>query len=96
MKKKQWNNRNDKFKSKTDSFFGEKTKKRKVCWFTENKVDYIDYKDEKLLRKFVNERGKIIPRRISGTSAKYQRQLATAIRRARIIALLPYVNINMR
>ena len=54
----------------------------------------IDYKDVKLLRKFISERGKIVPRRISGTSAKGQRQLANAIKRARYIALLPYVANN--
>ena len=54
----------------------------------------IDYKDVKLLRKFISERGKIVPRRISGTSAKSQRQLANAIKRARYIALLPYVANN--
>ena len=54
----------------------------------------IDYKDVKLLRKFISERGKIVPRRISGTSAKNQRQLANAIKRARYIALLPYVANN--
>lgn len=54
----------------------------------------VDYKDVKLLRKFISERGKIVPRRISGTSAKGQRQLANAIKRARYIALLPYVANN--
>lgn len=54
----------------------------------------VDYKDAKLLRKFTTERGKIIPRRLSGTTAKGQRQLATAIKRARYIALLPYVANN--
>ena len=54
----------------------------------------IDYKDVKLLKKFISERGKIVPRRISGTSAKSQRQLANAIKRARYIALLPYVANN--
>ncbi len=73
-----------------------KKKKRKVCFFTENKISFIDYKDEKLLRRFVSERGKIVPRKISGTSAIYQRQLATAIKRARHIALLPFVAENMK
>jgi small subunit ribosomal protein S18 len=71
-------------------------RKKKSCWFTENNIKYIDYKDDKLLRKYVNERGKITPRRISGTCAKYQRQLAIAIKRARIIALLPYIADNLR
>jgi len=64
--------------------------RRKVCPFLANKITYIDYKDAKLLRRFVTERGKILPRRITGVSAKYQRMLTTAIKRARIIALLPF------
>lgn len=71
-------------------------RRKKVCFFTENKITHIDYKDEKLLRRFVNERGKIVPRRISGTNAKYQRMLSLAIKRARLVALLPYVSTNMR
>jgi small subunit ribosomal protein S18 len=71
---------------------GDNTKKKRVCRFTEAGVIYIDYKDEKLLRKYVSEQGKIIPKRITGTSAKYQRQLVTAIKRARHLALLPFVN----
>jgi small subunit ribosomal protein S18 len=67
-------------------------KRRKVCFFTVNKVKYIDYKDVDLLRKFVSERGKILPRRVTGTSSKYQRQLTCAIKRARQMALLPYTN----
>lgn len=67
-------------------------KRRKVCYFTVNKVEYIDYKDVDLLRKFVSERGKILPRRVTGTSSKYQRQLTTAIKRARQMALLAYTN----
>ncbi len=73
-----------------------KTKRKKICYFTENKIKYIDYKDDKLLRKFVNERGKIVSRKISGTSAVYQRELAIAIKRARHLALLPFVSENMR
>lgn len=67
-------------------------KRRKVCFFTVNKVKYIDYKDTDLLRKFVSERGKILPRRVTGTSSKYQRQLTQAIKRARQMALLAYTN----
>lgn len=67
-------------------------KKKRVCRFTEAGTIWIDYKDEKLLRKFITEQGKIIPKRITGTSAKYQRQLVTAIKRARHLALLPYVS----
>lgn len=65
--------------------------KKKVCLFCVDKVDYIDYKDTAKLRRYVTERGKIVPRRISGNCAKHQRQLTTAIKRARIIALLPFV-----
>ncbi len=65
--------------------------RRKVCYFTKNNITYIDYKDTELLKKFVSPNGKIIPRRVSGTCAKYQRMLATAIKRARQMALLPYV-----
>jgi small subunit ribosomal protein S18 len=68
-----------------------KKAKRKVCYFTVQKIDYIDYKNVALLRRFVSERGKILPRRTTGTSAKYQRQLSNAIKRAREISLLPFV-----
>ncbi|MCH4207361.1 MAG: 30S ribosomal protein S18 [Solobacterium sp.] len=64
---------------------------RKVCYFTKNHITYIDYKDVELLKKFVGANGKIIPRRVTGTKAKYQRVLAVAIKRARQMALLPYV-----
>jgi small subunit ribosomal protein S18 len=64
--------------------------KRKVCYFTVNKIDHIDYKNLDVLKRFITERGKILPRRITGTSAKYQRQLTRAIKRARNIALLPF------
>ena len=64
--------------------------KKKVCTFCVEKVDYIDYKDLGKLRKFVSERGKIYPRRISGNCAKHQRKLTEAIKRARNIALLPF------
>ncbi len=67
-------------------------KRRKVCEFCVGKVDHIDYKDVARLRKFVSERGKINPRRISGTCAKHQRELNNAIKRARQVALLPYVS----
>lgn len=65
-------------------------RRRKVCYFTVNKIEYIDYKDVDTLRKFISERGKILPRRVTGTSAKYQRMLTIAIKRARQVALLPY------
>jgi small subunit ribosomal protein S18 len=70
---------------------GGRAKRRKVCFFTVNKIEKIDYKDVDLLKRFVSERGKILPRRVTGTSAKYQRQLTRAIKRSRQMALLPYV-----
>ncbi|MFS1510959.1 30S ribosomal protein S18 [Chengkuizengella sp. SCS-71B] len=69
---------------------GGRGKRRKVCYFTVNKIKHIDYKDIDTLKKFISERGKILPRRVTGTSAKYQRELTIAIKRARQIALLPY------
>ena len=64
--------------------------RRKVCTFCVDKIQHIDYKDIARLRRFTSERGKILPRRMSGTCAKHKRQLSTAIKRARQIALLPY------
>ena len=66
-------------------------RRRKVCKFCADKIDDINYKDTRLIGPFVPERGKILPRRISGTCAMHQRKLQTAIKRARLIALLPYV-----
>lgn len=66
--------------------------RRKVCQFCVDKMEHIDYKDTARLRKCVTERGKIMPRRMSGVCAKHQRELAIAIKRARIVALLPYVS----
>ena len=66
-------------------------RRRKVCVFCADKVSFIDYKDSAKLRKFISERGKILPRRISGTCAVHQRELNTAIKRARNMALLPFV-----
>jgi small subunit ribosomal protein S18 len=63
---------------------------RKSCRFCGDKIDYIDYKDGRLLGSFIPERGKILPRRISGTCAPHQRMLATAIKRARNAAILPF------
>ncbi len=71
---------------------GGNRRKKKVCIFCEDKIPYIDYKDTVRLRKFISERGKILPRRISGACAKHQRQLTTAIKRARVVALLPYIS----
>ena len=68
--------------------------KRKFCYFKENGITDIDYKDVKLLRRFVNDQGKIMPRRITGTSAKMHRKLVRAVKRSRSIALMPYVENN--
>ena len=65
-------------------------RRRRVCRFCQEKIDYIDYKDVKLLAAFIPERGKIIPRRISGTCATHQRMLAVGVKRARNAAFLPY------
>lgn len=67
-------------------------RRRKVCVFCADKVPNIDYKDIARLKKFMTERGKIMPRRMSGTCAKHQRELATAIKRSRVVALIPYVS----
>ena len=66
-------------------------KKKKYCRFKKNGIKYIDYKDPEFLKKFLNEQGKILPRRLTGTSLKFQRKLSVAIKRARHLALLPYV-----
>ena len=66
-------------------------RRRKVCAFCEDKIDYIDYKEAGRLRKYISERGKILPRRVSGTCAKHQRELQKAIKRAGEVAVLPYV-----
>jgi small subunit ribosomal protein S18 len=65
-------------------------RRRRYCRFTEEGIKQIDYKDIELLKDFVSETGKIVPSRITGTKARYQRQLTTAIKRARYLALLPY------
>jgi small subunit ribosomal protein S18 len=65
-------------------------RRRKVCKFCADKIDYVDYKDVKLISQFVPERGKILPRRMFGTCAEHQRKLTEAVNRARHIALLPY------
>jgi small subunit ribosomal protein S18 len=64
--------------------------RRKVCYFCANKVESIDFMDEALLKKFISENGKILPKRMTGTCAIHQRELTTAIKRARQVALLPY------
>ena len=67
-----------------------KSSRKKVCVFCKEKVEVIDYKDVARLRKFITEGGKIVPRRMSGTCAKHQRELSKAIKRARVAALLPF------
>lgn len=67
------------------------SKVKKYCRFKRSGIKYIDYKDPDFLLKFINEQGKILPRRLTGTSLKYQRKVSTAIKRARHLALLPYV-----
>ena len=82
-------------KRKEKKKFGQQNplfKRRKFCRFTAAGVDQIDYKDVDVLRDFIQENGKIIPARLTGTKAHYQRQLDTAIKRARFLALLPYTD----
>lgn len=69
---------------------GRRFSRRKVCQFCADKIDYIDYKDTKRIRKFMTDRGKILPRRITGNCAAHQRMLTNAIKRARVVALVPY------
>ena len=66
-------------------------RKKKYCRFKRAGIKYVDYKDPEFLKKFLNEQGKILPRRITGTSLKFQRKVAQAVKRARSLALLPYV-----
>jgi len=71
-------------------------KREKYCRFKRYGIKYVDYKDTNFLTQFVNEQGKILPRRITGTSLKYQRKVSTAIKRARHLALMPYVTDNLK
>ena len=71
-------------------------RRRKYCYFCENKIHYVDFKDERLLRRFVNERGKILPRRITGNCATHQRKMTTAIKRARILAIMAFESESYR
>ena len=66
-------------------------KKKKYCRFKKSGIKYVDYKDAEVLKKFLNEQGKILPRRLTGTSQKFQKKVATAVKRARHLALLPFV-----
>lgn len=70
--------------------------RKKYCRFKKSGIKYIDYKDPNFLLKFVNEQGKILPRRLTGTSAKYQRKVAKAVKKARHLALLPYVTDSLK
>ncbi len=79
-------------KNKKPAFF----KSRKDCYFTKNKVEYIDYKDFELLTKYINDRGKIKSRRSTGTKAPYQRELAIAIKRSRHMAFMPFIKIAQK
>ena len=71
-------------------------KRKKYCRFKKAGIRYIDYKDPEILKKFLNEQGKILPRRITGTSLKFQRKVAQAVKKARHLALLPYVTDMMK
>lgn len=88
VEKKQFNKDKD---EKKDRKFGFKPKKKRTCQFCTKGAIAISYKDEKTLRKYISERGKILPRRVTGACAKHQRELVNAINRARHIAILPYV-----
>ena len=74
----------------------EKRKQNKYCRFKKMGIKYIDYKDPDFLMRFLNEQGKILPRRITGNSLKFQRRLAVAVKRARTIALLPFIGDNLK
>lgn len=71
-------------------------KRKKYCRFKKARIKFVDYKDPEFLKKFLNEQGKILPRRITGTSVKFQKKVATAVKRARHLALLPYVTDLMK
>lgn len=70
---------------------GFRKRRKKRCFFTENKITYIDYKDVELLKRFISDRGKILPKRVTGTKSRFQPQLAVAIKRARHMSLLPFI-----
>ena len=69
-------------------------KRRKFCRFTVDKIAEVDYKDVNILKEFISENGKLIPARITGTRTRYQRQLSTAVKRARFLALMPYTDLH--
>ena len=66
-------------------------RRKKRCYFTDNKISYIDYKNIELLKRFISDRGKILPKRVTGTKSRYQAELSVAIKRARHMALLPFI-----
>lgn len=69
---------------------------KKICRFCENKINYINYKDERILKRFTNERGKIIPRRVTGNCAMHQRKITTAIKRGRVLAIVAFESESYR
>ena len=73
---------------------GGQRRRKKVCYFCANHIDYIDYKDVELLKRYISEKGKILPRRVTGTCAKHQRTLTVAIKHARIMGLLPFTTVD--
>ena len=73
---------------------GGQRRRKKVCHFCANHIDYIDYKDVELLKRYISEKGKILPRRVTGTCAKHQRTLTVSIKRARIMGLLPFTTVD--
>ena len=73
---------------------GGQRRRKKVCYFCANHIDYIDYKDVDLLKRYISEKGKILPRRVTGTCAKHQRTLTVAIKRARIMGLFPFTSVD--
>ena len=82
--------KDDKKNSSSRSLF----KRRKFCRFTAEKIAEVDYKDLNILKEFISENGKLIPARITGTKTRFQRQLSTAVKRARFLALLPYTDLH--
>ena len=74
----------------------EQVEEKKECWFRKNNIKYIDYKDADFLITFLNEQGQIYPRRLTGTSVKYQRKLAQAVKRARHLAILPFFTDSLK
>jgi len=86
--------KSNKFKKKEDRASRGLFKRRKFCRFTVEKIEEVDYKDVDILKDFITENAKIMPARITGTKAGYQRQLSVAVKRARFLALLPYTDLH--